>query len=139
MLGEEVCRAGVLRFGIGLTLHNDVCLPYFLEYGTDEQLERWLPGIASGELITAIAMTEPDTGSDLAAIATRARRVADGYVLDGAKTFITNGLNLRREHLNGRMGAILTVGRSMPPSSSAGSTCGAPRSRRVTLTRASPS
>lgn len=93
VLGEEICRAGVLGFGIGLTLHNDVCLPYFLEYASDEQRERWLPGIASGELVTAIAMTEPDTGSDLAAIATRAVRDGDVYRVDGAKTFITNGLN----------------------------------------------
>jgi alkylation response protein AidB-like acyl-CoA dehydrogenase len=116
VLGEEVCRAGVLGFGIGLTLHNDVCLPYFLRYGSAEQLARWLPGIVSGELITAIAMTEPDTGSDLAAIATRARRDGDGYVLDGAKTFITNGLNadlvivaVRTGPAAGRAGLSLVV------------------------------
>lgn len=93
VLGEEVCRAGVLGAGLGFTLHNDVCVPYFMAYANDEQRERWLPGIASGELITAIAMTEPEAGSDLAAISTRAVREGDVYRIDGAKTFITNGLN----------------------------------------------
>jgi alkylation response protein AidB-like acyl-CoA dehydrogenase len=93
ILGEEAQRAGVGGFGLGVTLHNDICLPYFLAYCTPEQRARWLPGIASGELITAIAMTEPGTGSDLAAIATRARREDQHYVVDGAKTFITNGVN----------------------------------------------
>jgi alkylation response protein AidB-like acyl-CoA dehydrogenase len=93
ILGEEAQRAGVGGFGLGVTLHNDICLPYFLAYCTPEQRARWLGGIASGELITAIAMTEPGTGSDLAAIATRARRDGEHYVVDGAKTFITNGIN----------------------------------------------
>ena len=57
---EEVQAAGSGGIGLGLTLHNDICLPYFLRYCTDEQRQRWLPGIASGELITAIAMTEPE-------------------------------------------------------------------------------
>src|SRR5690606_1082884 len=77
----------------GITLHNDVCTPYFTEYCTPEQAERWMPGIASGELITAIAMTEPGTGSDLAGVATTAVRDGDEYVLNGSKTFITNGIN----------------------------------------------
>ena len=72
VIGEEVQLAGAGGFGLGMTLHNDICLPYFLEYCTDEQRERWLPGIASGELITAIAMTEPGTGSDLAGDRARA-------------------------------------------------------------------
>jgi alkylation response protein AidB-like acyl-CoA dehydrogenase len=93
VLGEEICNAGVLGAGIGITLHNDVCLPYFMKYANDDQRERWLPGIASGKLITAIAMTEPDTGSDLAAISTRAERNGDIYRINGVKTFITNGLN----------------------------------------------
>jgi alkylation response protein AidB-like acyl-CoA dehydrogenase len=76
-----------------LTLHNDVCTPYFLEYCNEEQRQRWFPGIASGELITAIAMTEPGTGSDLAGVATTAVRDGDEYVLNGSKTFITNGIN----------------------------------------------
>ena len=90
---EEVMRTGAAGAGLGITLHNDVCLPYFLEYTTAEQKARWLPGIASGELITAIAMTEPGAGSDLAGIATTARRDGDAYVVNGAKTFITNGIN----------------------------------------------
>ena len=77
----------------GITLHNDICLPYFLSLATDEQRSRWLPGIASGELITAIAMTEPGIGSDLASMRTSAIRDGDHYVVNGAKTFITNGIN----------------------------------------------
>jgi alkylation response protein AidB-like acyl-CoA dehydrogenase len=93
VIGEETQRAGVGSFGLGITLHNDICLPYFLSYCNEEQSERWLGGIASGELITAIAMTEPGIGSDLAAMSTRARRDGDDYVVDGTKTFITNGIN----------------------------------------------
>ena len=74
-------------------LHNDICLPYFLTFCTDEQKQRWLPGIASGELITAVAMTEPGAGSDLAGIRTTAVRDGDHYVVNGSKTFITNGIN----------------------------------------------
>jgi len=76
-----------------MSLHNDITSPYFIEYCNDEQAARWLPGIASGELITARAMTEPGTGSDLAGIATTAVRDGDEYVINGAKTFITNGIN----------------------------------------------
>jgi alkylation response protein AidB-like acyl-CoA dehydrogenase len=94
IIGEECCAAGVGGFGVGITLHNDVCLPYFLEYCNDEQKERWLPGIVDGTLITAVAMTEPGTGSDLAGIRTKAIKQDDGtYLMDGAKTFITNGIN----------------------------------------------
>jgi alkylation response protein AidB-like acyl-CoA dehydrogenase len=93
VIGEETQRAGVGSFGLGITLHNDICLPYFLRYCTEEQRERWLPGIASGELITALAMTEPGIGSDLAGMTTRARREGDHYLVDGTKTFITNGIN----------------------------------------------
>ena len=93
VLSEECFRLSLGGFGVGLTLHNDVCLPYFLEYCNDEQKQRWLPGIADGSLITAIAMTEPGTGSDLAGIKTKAIRDGDHYVVDGAKTFITNGIN----------------------------------------------
>jgi acyl-CoA dehydrogenase len=91
ILTEESQRACV---GLGsLRVHMDVVLPYFLHYADNEQKQRWLPGIASGELMTAIAMTEPGTGSDLAGIRTTATRDGDHYVLNGAKTFITGGLN----------------------------------------------
>jgi alkylation response protein AidB-like acyl-CoA dehydrogenase len=91
ILTEESQRACV---GLGsLRVHMDVVLPYFLHYANAEQKRRWLPGIASGELMTAIAMTEPGTGSDLAGIRTTATRDGDHYVLNGAKTFITGGLN----------------------------------------------
>jgi alkylation response protein AidB-like acyl-CoA dehydrogenase len=93
VIGEECQRAGVGSFGLGITLHNDICLPYFLSYCTPEQRERWLGGIVSGELITAIAMTEPGIGSDLAGMSTTARRENGHYVVNGSKTFITNGVN----------------------------------------------
>lgn len=93
IIADELARRGINGAGLGLTLHNDIVTPYFLEYCNDEQAERWLPGIASGELITAIAMTEPATGSDLAGIATSAVRDGDEFVVNGAKTFITNGIN----------------------------------------------
>jgi alkylation response protein AidB-like acyl-CoA dehydrogenase len=78
--------------GVGFSLHADVAAPYITSYATDEQKARWLPGIAAGELILAIAMTEPSAGSDLAAVRTTARREGDVYILNGQKTFITNGL-----------------------------------------------
>jgi long-chain-acyl-CoA dehydrogenase len=90
---EELCQADLLPHGLGMTLHTDVCLPYFLEYCNEEQKQRWLPGIASGELITAVAMTEPGIGSDLASMTTTAVRDGDTYVVNGSKTFITNGIN----------------------------------------------
>jgi alkylation response protein AidB-like acyl-CoA dehydrogenase len=93
VIAEETMRAGAAGAGLGISLHNDICLPYFLAYCDDEQRKRWLPGIASGELITAIAMTEPGIGSDLASMSTTARRDGDEYVVNGAKTFITNGIN----------------------------------------------
>ena len=93
ILNEEIQRAGVTASGMCITLHNDICLPYFLEGTNDEQKQRWLPGICSGELMAAIAMTEPGTGSDLAGIRTTATRDGDSYVLNGSKTFITNGIN----------------------------------------------
>jgi len=93
VIAEEVQLSGVGAAGLGITLHNDICLPYFLHYCTDEQRERWLPGIASGELITAIAMTEPGIGSDLASMTTTAIKDGDRYIVNGSKTFITNGIN----------------------------------------------
>ncbi|MEI8240412.1 MAG: acyl-CoA dehydrogenase family protein [Actinomycetota bacterium] len=93
VIAEELSAQGIGGAGQGLTLHNDITTPYFVEYCNEQQAARWLPGIASGELITAIAMTEPGTGSDLASIATTAVRDGDEYVLNGSKTFITNGIN----------------------------------------------
>jgi len=90
---EEIQRLGLMGFGMGLGLHNDLCLPYLLEFTDDEQKARWLPGVVSGELLPSIAMTEPGTGSDLAGIATSAIRDGDHYRVDGAKTFISSGLN----------------------------------------------
>jgi long-chain-acyl-CoA dehydrogenase len=93
VIAEEVQRAGINAAGLGWTLHNDICLPYFLSLCTEEQKARWLPGICSGELITALAMTEPGIGSDLASMTTSAGRDGDHYLLNGSKTFITNGIN----------------------------------------------
>jgi alkylation response protein AidB-like acyl-CoA dehydrogenase len=76
-LNEQIALAGITAAGLGISLHNDTCLPYFLSFCTDEQKRRWLPGIASGELITAVAMTEPGAGSDLAGIRTTAKRDGD--------------------------------------------------------------
>ena len=93
VIHEEVQRGLINAAGLGWTLHNDICLPYFTSLGTDEQKARWLPGICSGELITAVAMTEPGMGSDLAGMATTAVRDGDHYLVNGSKTFITNGIN----------------------------------------------
>ncbi len=79
--------------GVGFPLHNDIIAPYLLDLTTEEQKQRWLPQFCTGEMITAIAMTEPGTGSDLQGIKTRAVRQGDHYVLNGSKTFITNGIN----------------------------------------------
>ncbi|MBA3286915.1 MAG: acyl-CoA dehydrogenase family protein [Acidimicrobiia bacterium] len=93
VIAEEIQTAGINAAGLGLTLHNDICLPYFLHLADDEQRARWFPGICSGELITAIAMTEPGIGSDLASMSTAAVRDGDDYIVNGSKTFITNGIN----------------------------------------------
>lgn len=90
---EELVRGDALGSGMCITLHNDVVLPYFLSLATEEQKERWLPGMASGDLMGAIAMTEPGAGSDLAGISTTAIRDGDHYLVNGSKTFITNGIN----------------------------------------------
>ncbi len=90
---EELVFGDAMASGMCITLHNDVVLPYFLSLATADQKERWLPGMASGELMGAIAMTEPGAGSDLAGIKTTAVRDGDTYVVNGSKTFITNGIN----------------------------------------------
>ncbi len=92
IIAEESARAGVFSAGMVIGLHNDIILPYFIAYANEEQKQRWLPGMCSGELITAIAMTEPGTGSDLASIRTTAEHRGDYYVLNGQKTFISNGI-----------------------------------------------
>ena len=85
----EQARAGDSAFGNGV--HSPIVAHYILEYGTEEQKHRWLPGMVTGELVGAIAMTEPGTGSDLQGIKARAKRDGDDYVINGAKTFISNG------------------------------------------------
>ncbi|MET7637771.1 acyl-CoA dehydrogenase family protein [Streptomyces sp. NPDC005438] len=106
VITEECARAGV-SFG-GSSVHTALCLPYILKYATEEQKRRWLPHFVSGELMTAIAMTEPGTGSDLAGMKTTARLSEDGrhYVLNGAKTFITGGVQADR---------VLVCCRTSPP------------------------
>jgi acyl-CoA dehydrogenase len=84
--------ATVYESGFAMSLHSDIIAPYIHSFGSDEQKQKWLPACASGEVITAIAMTEPGTGSDLAAVRTTAVRDGDEWVLNGAKTFISNGL-----------------------------------------------
>ncbi len=86
---DQLGKTGV--DGWGISLHNAIAAPYILHYGTEEQRRRFLPRLASGELVAAIAMTEPGTGSDLQAVRTTARRDGDCYVINGSKTFITNG------------------------------------------------
>ncbi|GAC01224.1 MULTISPECIES: acyl-CoA dehydrogenase family protein [Gordonia] len=105
VIAEETSAAGV-TFG-SYSVHSNLILPYLMEYGTQEQKERWIPGFCSGDIMFAIAMTEPGTGSDLANIATTAKLSEDGshYVLDGAKTFITGGALADR---------ILVVARTTP-------------------------
>ncbi|GAB2960049.1 acyl-CoA dehydrogenase family protein [Amycolatopsis acidiphila] len=93
ILDEEFGRSGYASAGLALALQNDVVGPYILDLTNEEQKARWLPGMTSGELVGAIAMTEPGTGSDLSGIATRAVREGDDYVLNGSKTFISNGQN----------------------------------------------
>ncbi len=87
---EEITRAGAS--GVGFPVHNDVIVPYISRLATEEQKQRWLPGLVSGDLISAIAMTEPGAGSDLQGIRTSAVDKGDHYVLNGSKTFISNGI-----------------------------------------------
>jgi alkylation response protein AidB-like acyl-CoA dehydrogenase len=90
IVAEELAYVGAT--GPGFVLHTDVVGPYCTEYFTEEQKQRWMPGMVSGELISAIAMTEPGTGSDLANVKTTAVKKGDRYILNGSKTFITNGI-----------------------------------------------
>jgi alkylation response protein AidB-like acyl-CoA dehydrogenase len=90
VLTEEITNVGAS--GLGFPVHNDVIVPYFSSLSNDEQKQRWLPGLVSGELISAIAMTEPSAGSDLQGIRTSAVDKGDHYVLNGSKTFISNGI-----------------------------------------------
>jgi acyl-CoA dehydrogenase len=89
VINRELSRAGFDTFGA--PLHSGIVAPYILHYGTEEQKQRWLPRLASGELVGAIAMTEPGTGSDLQGVRTSAKKSGNGYRLNGSKTFITNG------------------------------------------------
>jgi long-chain-acyl-CoA dehydrogenase len=89
---EEFAKVGASSLSAGFANQDDIVMPYIAAVGTEEQKARWLPGMCAGEMIGAIAMTEPGTGSDLRGIRTSARKVEDGWVLNGAKTFITSGI-----------------------------------------------
>ncbi|MFD6893922.1 acyl-CoA dehydrogenase family protein [Rhodococcus sp. NPDC060086] len=90
---EETARTNTTSFGATLALQDDIAIPYLLHLGTEEQKARWLPRMASGEIIGAIAMTEPGAGSDLQGVKTTAVRDGDDWVINGQKTFITNGIH----------------------------------------------
>jgi long-chain-acyl-CoA dehydrogenase len=119
---EEFARAGATSISSGFGLQDDIAIPYIVDLGTDEQKSRWLPKMASGECIGAIAMTEPGAGSDLQGIRTTAVRDGDEWVVNGAKTFITNGINsdlviavARTDPNAGSRGiSLLVVERGMP-------------------------
>jgi acyl-CoA dehydrogenase len=93
VLAEELGRSTYGGFAVTVLVHTDMASPHLYHAGTQEQMQRWMPDITSGRKITAIAMTEPDAGSDLASMRTTARKAAGGYVLNGAKMFITNGVH----------------------------------------------
>ncbi|HWS93324.1 MAG TPA: acyl-CoA dehydrogenase family protein, partial [Mycobacterium sp.] len=90
---EELQRVGAASEAVAFNLQNDIVLPYLTDLTTPEQQQRWLPGVVTGETVLGIAMTEPGTGSDLAGIRTAAMRDGDHYIVNGAKTFISNGQN----------------------------------------------
>jgi len=92
VVGEEVAKVNALSFGLTLSLQDDLFLAYVLGRSNEEQRRRWLPGVAAGDLIGALAMTEPGTGSDLQGMRTTARRVGDHWVVNGQKTFISSGI-----------------------------------------------
>jgi acyl-CoA dehydrogenase len=91
VFAEELGRSTYGGFTITVLVHTDLAMPYLTRFGTQEQKERWLPGMISGEILSAIGVTEPDAGSDVAALRTTARPEGDGYVINGSKMFITNG------------------------------------------------
>lgn len=91
MIQEEMCRLGLHGLATGYNIHANIVAPYILNIASQQQKDRWLPAMVSGEVLTALAMTEPGAGSDLASIRTSAIKNADGYILNGSKTFITNG------------------------------------------------
>jgi long-chain-acyl-CoA dehydrogenase len=91
IITEELVKVGAS--GPGFSLHNDITIPYILHYGSDALKQKYLPKMASGEYISAIAMTEPNTGSDLSGVRTSAKRENGHYRVNGQKTFITNGIN----------------------------------------------
>jgi long-chain-acyl-CoA dehydrogenase len=91
IVSEELARAGAGSLNASFSVHDDILIPYISRLGNAEQRERWLPGMAAGRLIAAVAMTEPGTGSDLRGIRTTAARADGGWVVNGAKTFITSG------------------------------------------------
>jgi alkylation response protein AidB-like acyl-CoA dehydrogenase len=93
IMQEEVSETGLIGSANGITLHNDIVLPYYLTLCNDDQKARWLPGMVSGDLIGALAITEPNTGSDVAGVRASAVRKGDVYIVNGSKTFITNGIN----------------------------------------------
>ena len=109
VINRELSLAGFDTFGA--PLHSGIVAPYILHYGTEEQKKRWLPKLATGELVGAIAMTEPGTGSDLQGVRTKAEKSGNGYVLNGAKTFITNG-----QHAN----LIIVVAKTDPKAGAKG-------------------
>lgn len=122
ILGEETWASGATGVGVGFGLHNDVAVPYLLHYANEEQKRRWLPAVVSGAAVMAIAMTEPGAGSDLAGVRTTAIRDGDYYLLNGQKTFITNGIQsdlvivvAKTSPEQGRRGiSLLVVERGMP-------------------------
>ena len=109
VINREFALAGL--DSIGAPLHSGIVAPYILKYGTEEQKKRWLPKLATGDLVGAIAMTEPGAGSDLQGVKTSAKKSGNGYVLNGSKTFITNG-----QHAN----LIVVVARTDPAAGAKG-------------------
>lgn len=122
IMSEEIGYTGVIGSGNGMTLHNDIVLPYLLGLANDEQRQRFLPGMVTGEIIGALAITEPNTGSDVAGVRTTAQRHGDVFVVNGAKTFISNGINsdvvvttVKTDPDAGHRGmSLLLLERSMP-------------------------